>query len=562
MRPRAVPGSFDWVVEEGFAEIPKWHPAVDTVIPVAIRRWRKNLWQAYKSGEFKQLRQRLRANRYDLVIDAQGLLKSAWLTRLVKAPVAGLDKGSAREGLAARFYHRRLAVARGQHAVERVRQLFALGLGYDLPEGTGDYGLNRLQWRDLIPGPAFVVFLHGTTWDTKHWPEIYWRELAERLGHAHIQVRLPWGNEAEQARAQRIAAGLKNCVVLPRLNLAGMAQTLAEARACVAVDTGLGHLAAALDVPTISLFGPTNVGLTGAYGRQPGPPGQRLPVVRTLHAEKMYLPADAGRPASVRSQTRVAAVFHPAQSRARGKPIERRVTGRGSSLMQLAFVLYKYFPFGGLQRDFMRIALECQRRGHSIRVYTLIWEGEVPEGFEVQVAPVKAFFNHRRNEKLLSWMQADLAKRPVDRLIGFNKMPGLDVYYAADGCYEDKAQNLRHSLYRYWGRYKHFADYERAVFGRDAKTEILMISEVQQPLFIKHYDTPLARFHLLPPGIAQDRRAPPDAALVRAESAVNSCSKTTSCCWCRSARGSRPRAWIAASRPWRPCRRRCASACG
>ena len=97
--------------------------------------------------------------------------------------------------------------------------------------------------------------------------------------------------------------------------------------------------------------------------------------------------------------------------------------------MQLAFVLYKYFPFGGLQRDFMRIALECQQRGHQIRVYTLIWEGDVPPGFEVLVAPVKAFFNHRRNEKLTAWMQADLAKRPVDRLIGFNKMPGLDVYY-------------------------------------------------------------------------------------------------------------------------------------
>ncbi|MBJ2219965.1 glycosyltransferase family 4 protein [Pseudomonas sp. MF7453] len=183
--------------------------------------------------------------------------------------------------------------------------------------------------------------------------------------------------------------------------------------------------------------------------------------------------------------------------------------------MQLAFVLYKYFPFGGLQRDFMRIALECQQRGHKIRVYTLIWEGDIPEGFEVLVAPVKAFFNHRRNEKLSAWMEADLSKRPVDRLIGFNKMPGLDVYYAADGCFEDKAQNLRHSLYRYFGRYKHFADYERAVFARDAKTEILMISEVQQPLFIKHYDTPLTRFHLLPPGIALDRRAPPDAAEVR-----------------------------------------------
>ena len=183
--------------------------------------------------------------------------------------------------------------------------------------------------------------------------------------------------------------------------------------------------------------------------------------------------------------------------------------------MQLAFVLYKYFPFGGLQRDFMRIALECQKRGHQIRVYTMIWEGDIPPGFEVLVAPVKAFHNHTRNEKMLAWMQADLAKRPVDRLIGFNKMPGLDVYYAADGCFEDKAQNLRHSLYKRFGRYKHFAEYERAVFAKDAKTEVLMISEVQQPLFIKHYDTPLERFHLLPPGIAQDRRAPPNAAEIR-----------------------------------------------
>lgn len=185
--------------------------------------------------------------------------------------------------------------------------------------------------------------------------------------------------------------------------------------------------------------------------------------------------------------------------------------------MQLAFILYKYFPFGGLQRDFMRIALECQARGHAIRVYTPIWEGEVPEGFDVVVVPVKALFNHKRNEKLTAWIKADLAKRPVDRVIGFNKMPGLDVYYAADGCYEDKAQTLRNPLYKLGGRYKHFADYERAVFAPESKTEILMISEVQQPLFIKHYHTPLERFHLLPPGIALDRRAPANAAEIRAE---------------------------------------------
>ncbi|CAN7710661.1 glycosyltransferase family 4 protein [Aquipseudomonas alcaligenes] len=185
--------------------------------------------------------------------------------------------------------------------------------------------------------------------------------------------------------------------------------------------------------------------------------------------------------------------------------------------MQLAFVLYKYFPFGGLQRDFMRIAQDCQLRGHAIRVYTMIWEGDIPDGFEVLIAPVKALFNHKRNEKFTAWVEADLAKRPVDRVIGFNKMPGLDVYYAADPCFEDKAQTLRNGLYRKWGRYKHFADYERAVFAPESKTEVLMISEVQQPLFVKHYATPAERFHLLPPGIAADRRAPANAAEIRAE---------------------------------------------
>ncbi|WP_426211196.1 lipopolysaccharide heptosyltransferase I [Pseudomonas sp. TWR2-1-1] len=265
---RAIPGiTFDWVVEEGFAEIPTWHPAVGRVIPVAIRRWRKNIWQTIKSGEWRRFKQSLRAEKYDLVIDAQGLVKSAWLTRYVNAPVAGLDKNSAREPLASRFYQRRLAVARGQHAVERLRQLFAVALGYDLPKGLGDYGLDVERLIELPRNKPYVLFLHGTTWDTKHWPELYWRDLALRMADKGVEVRLPWGNPAEKARAERIANGLSNAVVLPKLNLAGVARVLASASACVAVDTGLGHLAAALDVPTISLFGPTNPGLTGAYGK-------------------------------------------------------------------------------------------------------------------------------------------------------------------------------------------------------------------------------------------------------------------------------------------------------
>ena len=264
---RAIPGiQFDWVVEEGFAEIPAWHPAVAQVIPVAIRRWRKNLWQTLRSGEWRRFKTRLRETRYDLVIDAQGLLKSAWLTRYVKAPVAGLARASAREPLASRFYDRTYAVPREQHALERVRQLFAQALGYELPQGIGDYGLDRAQLASPGEEP-YLLFLHGTTWPSKHWPEAYWRELAERMSAFGWAIRLPWGNVEEKARAERIAEGIVGASVLPRLNLGGVAKVVAGARACVAVDTGLGHLAAALDVPSISLYGPTLPGRVGAYGR-------------------------------------------------------------------------------------------------------------------------------------------------------------------------------------------------------------------------------------------------------------------------------------------------------
>lgn len=184
--------------------------------------------------------------------------------------------------------------------------------------------------------------------------------------------------------------------------------------------------------------------------------------------------------------------------------------------MQLAFVLYKYFPFGGLQRDFMRIALECQQRGHSIRVYTLSWQGEIPDGFDVRIAPVKALFNHHKYARFQAWWQADVAAEPVDRVVGFNKMPGLDVYYAADACYEEKAREQRSALTRLGGRYRHFYAYEKAVFAPESSTQILMISALQQPLFEKHYGTQPERFHLLPPGIGRDRKAPANAAEIRA----------------------------------------------
>ena len=179
--------------------------------------------------------------------------------------------------------------------------------------------------------------------------------------------------------------------------------------------------------------------------------------------------------------------------------------------MKLAFCLYKYFPYGGLQRDFLRIAQCCQAAGHAIRVYTLLWNGDVPDGFEVVTVPVEALTNHSRYEKFSHWVGAALARAPVDCVIGINKMPGLDVYYAADSCYEEKAQSQRNWLYRQLPRYRHFAAYEKAVFAPESQTEILMISEAQKRFFLKYYDTPLSRMHFLPPGISWDRVAPPAA---------------------------------------------------
>lgn len=271
---------FDWVVEESFAEVPGWHRSVDRVIPVALRRWRKTPLQTWRSGEWQAFKQTLGQCRYDRIIDAQGLLKSAWLTRYAQGPRYGLDKHSAREPLASRFYDHPISVAREQHAVERVRQLLATALEYEVPQHPADYQIDRSLLPDNPYEGNYLVFLHGTTWPTKHWPEAYWRELGLHACEAGLRVLIPWGNATEKQRADNIAEISDRIVVLPRLNLGTLAAILAQAQAVVSVDTGLAHLCAALNTPNITLYGPTRPKLVGTYGRhqihlqaeqQPGP---------------------------------------------------------------------------------------------------------------------------------------------------------------------------------------------------------------------------------------------------------------------------------------------------
>lgn len=261
---RALPGiTFDWVVEEAFADIAAKHPVVNRVIPCALRRWRKSLWRTWRSGEWKNFKATLQAQEYDLVLDAQGLAKSAFITRLGRGPKAGFDKQSAREPVSARVLDTPLAVAKGQHAITRLRQLFAAALGYVLEDSAPDYGIAR----NLATGPRRLVFFHGTTWATKHWPEHYWRELAGLATQAGYQVLLPWGSDAERLRAEKIADGNAQVDVLPAMRLDELFGLLREVQGFVAVDTGLAHLAAGAGVPGIALYGPTDPALTGVLGQ-------------------------------------------------------------------------------------------------------------------------------------------------------------------------------------------------------------------------------------------------------------------------------------------------------
>ena len=155
--------------------------------------------------------------------------------------------------------------------------------------------------------------------------------------------------------------------------------------------------------------------------------------------------------------------------------------------LKLAFCLYKYFPHGGLQLDFLNIAIACQSLGHTVRVYTLEWVGGVPDGFEIVIVPVQALTNHKRNELFSEWVKRALDNDPVDGVIGINKMPDLDVYFCGDSCYEEKMQTQRVWLDRQLPRYRHFARYEQSVFGNDSQTKILMISDTQRPFFEKKW---------------------------------------------------------------------------
>ena len=199
--PRA---QIDWVVEEAFVDIPALHPGVANVIPLAQRRWRESPMSAETWAERRAFVARLRAMQYDFVIDTQGLIKSALIARDANGPSAGYDWASAREPLATIVYDRTLPVPKGLHAIERNRRLAAAALGYALDEPAA-YSLHLPPVPDVAPKMPYCVLVHGTSRDSKLWPESHWIAVGRALAGRRLVVVLPWGSDCERARSERLA---------------------------------------------------------------------------------------------------------------------------------------------------------------------------------------------------------------------------------------------------------------------------------------------------------------------------------------------------------------------
>jgi heptosyltransferase-1 len=267
---RAIPGiTFDWVADESFAQVPAWHKNVQTVIPSAFRRWRKSWPQALKSREPQEFLRKVRTEKYDLVIDLQCELKSALASRLARGVRCGYESRAVHEWGAQFAYQKKFFVPKDRHSIQRMRQLMANALGYEYAQSEIDYGIDRARLGSVsvkLP-ERFLVFIHSTSWASKCWPEFYWQDLARKAISAGFSVVLPWGDEAERERALRIANGLDGVIVLPSLSISEKAAIINRACATVGLDTGLSHIAAALDIGSVTIYGATDPLLVGATGK-------------------------------------------------------------------------------------------------------------------------------------------------------------------------------------------------------------------------------------------------------------------------------------------------------
>ncbi len=261
--------AIDWVAEENFAPLVGMHLGIRRVIPVALRRWRRSLLAGATWREFDAFRRQLRQDEYAAVLDLQEQIKGAVLARMARGVRHGPDRRSIREPLATLAHDVHHRIDPQQHFVDRCRQLAAAALGY-AKAGPARFGFAVPPLTDAtVPQGPYVVFVHATSRDEKLWPEAHWRILIEAYATRGYAVLLPWGTDIERSCAERLAAAIPGALVSGRQSLKTLAAVLVRAALVVGVDTGLVHLAAALGVPTVSLFVATDPRLAGIERASP-----------------------------------------------------------------------------------------------------------------------------------------------------------------------------------------------------------------------------------------------------------------------------------------------------
>jgi len=268
---RAQPQArIDWVAEEAFVPLARCMEGIDRIVPIALRRWRKAL--AASRAEMAVFWRELRRERYDAVIDLQGLMKSAAVARSARLAegghrfgLANRTDGSAYEPLARLAYDRAVPMPARSHVVDRSRRLVAVALGAApgpaadrvldtppiVPWRTPPVHADDARWADA----RAVLLVHGSAKVSKLLGADYWIALGRELGGRGSRLWLPWGNDDELARAQALAAAIgEAAAVLPRLPLDRLAAVMARCHGSIGLDTGLTHMAATLGRPTVQLF--------------------------------------------------------------------------------------------------------------------------------------------------------------------------------------------------------------------------------------------------------------------------------------------------------------------
>ena len=277
IRRRYPDAQIDWLVEESFAGLVELVDGVRRAIPFSLRRWRKRLTSFENWREIRAFKRSLAAEKYDLVIDCQGLIKTAWVASWARGPLVGLGNrtdGAGYEWPVRFFYDKRVPIEPRTHVVERTRQLVAAALGDPKPQPTDDidFGLDTRRAAIAVnalglnlPVP-YVVFVHATSRADKQWPDAAWIELGQSLVRRGASLVLPWGSDAERATSERLAKEFGDAaIVSPRLSLPAVVGLIDSAAATVGVDTGLVHIAAALKRPTVELYNFSTAWRTGGY---------------------------------------------------------------------------------------------------------------------------------------------------------------------------------------------------------------------------------------------------------------------------------------------------------